>query len=136
MSEKPPPAVFPEGDADTSPFWEGIARRELLLPFCDDCGRASFFPRVLCPHCHGTSMRWQSASGLGEVYSFTVAHRAAPAFADHTPFTIGLVDLDEGPRIMAELDTEPGPVRIGDRVQIRFRGTLEDPRLFCFESAS
>ena len=136
MSEHPHPAVFPEGDADTAPFWAAIARQEFLLPFCDDCGRASFFPRVLCPHCHGVALRWRAASGRGEVYSYTVAHRAAPAFADRTPFTVGLVDLEEGPRIMAELSTEAGPVRIGDRVRIRFRGTSQDPELFCFERAT
>lgn len=127
------PAQFPQGDPDTAEFWQAIARGEFTLPFCTNCERFNFFPRVLCPHCHSTDLQWRPASGRGTVYSYTVAHRAAPAFAEYSPFTVGLVDLEEGPRIMAELCSADAQIRIGDPVQMRFRGTSDDPELFCFE---
>lgn len=133
MSHSVHPGVFPDGDADTAEFWSGVARGELLVAHCQACGRDSFFPRVLCPHCHALGPTPRAASGRGVVYSYTVAHRAAPAFAEHTPFTVGLIDLAEGPRIMAEIVDEDGSLRIGDEVALRFRGSAGEPELFCFE---
>ena len=127
----PSPLPVPEGDADSAPFWDGVRRGEVLLVHCAVCEQYSFFPRVLCPHCHASDLEWRPAAGTGVVYSYTVAHRTAPAFAEHAPLTVGLVDLDEGPRIMAHLAGDE-PVAIGDRVRVAFAATDDQPQLFWF----
>jgi uncharacterized OB-fold protein len=56
------------------------------------------------------------------VYSFTVMQRApAPEFASRAPYVVALVDLDEGPRMMANIvgDDALG-VGIGERVRVCF----------------
>ncbi len=48
-------------------------------------------------------------------------HRAPPAFADKAPYTILLVDLDEGFRMMGGLVAEgDAEISIGDRVTVTF----------------
>lgn len=102
----------------TEPFWAAAERRELLHPRCDVCGRAFFPPHLACPHCRAAQWSWVRSAGRGEVYSFSVVHRAPqPGFA--TPYVIAVVDLDEGFELMTNLvDVEPDRVRIGQRVRV------------------
>ena len=112
MTERP----FPVPDRDSAPFWEGTRAGELRIQRCGDCGRHFFYPRALCPHCLSDQLEWVRASGRGTVHSFTVVHRTSEEFIADLPFPVGLVDLDEGVRMMARLDVaEPEvgmPVRV------------------------
>ncbi|MFC6066468.1 Zn-ribbon domain-containing OB-fold protein [Streptomyces ochraceiscleroticus] len=123
-------------DAESKPFWDGIAVGELRLQCCGDCGRAVFPARIVCPHCFGERLTPVAAAGTGTVYSKTVVHRAFGAFAEQTPFTIALIDLDEGVRMMSRIVGEQ-PVAIGDRVRLqitRLGDAPEAPELPCFRA--
>ena len=61
---------LPVADGDSQPFWEGVARRELLIQRCDACQRYVFYPRSHCPHCFGDSLSWVQATGAGTIYSY------------------------------------------------------------------
>ncbi len=51
------------------------------------------------------------ASGLGSLYSYVITHRAAPGF--EAPYVIAEVELDEGPRMLANLvDVAPDPEQL------------------------
>jgi uncharacterized OB-fold protein len=60
--------------------------------------------------------------GAGSVHSFTIIRRASdPAFAPLVPYAVALIDLDEGPRMMANIvGANALAVKIGDRVQVTF----------------
>ncbi|WP_405658701.1 Zn-ribbon domain-containing OB-fold protein [Streptomyces sp. NBC_01166] len=120
-------------DAETQPFWDGIAAGELRLQRCGDCDRAVFYPRALCPHCFGERLDWVTSPGTGTVYSYTVAHRAFSPSAGDPPYTVALIDLDEGVRMMSRI-VGGAPVRIGDRVELEITrlGGEESPALPCF----
>jgi hypothetical protein len=46
-------------------------------------------------------------SGSGRIYSYTVIHRAPfEAFAADVPYVYALIQLDEGPRIVATVETD------------------------------
>lgn len=125
----------PVPDADTKPYWDGIADGELRLQRCEACGAAVFYPRAVCPHCFGGPLRWFTAAGTGRVYSYTVAHRAFGDFVGQTPFTVALVDLDEGVRMMTRIvGASPGSVEIGMRVQLTVE-QIADANLPCFRPA-
>jgi uncharacterized protein len=122
----------PVPDADTKPYWDGIADGELRLQRCEACGAAVFYPRAVCPHCFGGPLRWFTAAGTGRVYSYTVAHRAFGEFEDQTPFTVALVDLDEGVRMLTRIvGTGPDGAAIGMPVQMTVE-QIGDADLPCF----
>jgi uncharacterized protein len=79
-------------------------------------------PRYLCPVCWSDQLEWVGAKGTGSVHSFTVIRRApAPVFASRLPYVVALIDLDEGPRMIANVIGEDAlTVRIGDRVKVTF----------------
>ena len=86
-------------------FQRALAEQEILLPKCDDCGAFHFFPRVLCPHCHGTAISWQRASGKGRVHTTTVVRRKLERGGD---YNVCMVELEEGgsrgsPQVMSSL---------------------------------
>jgi uncharacterized OB-fold protein len=62
-----------------------------------------------------------AASGLGVLYSWIVVHRAfSEAFRDDVPYTVGVVELDEGCRMLARLELDGAP-RMGMRLAVDFR---------------
>lgn len=116
--QKPIPIVDPE----SRPYWEALKERKLLLKSCRACGKAHHYPRELCPHCHSDELDWIEAKGDGEIYSFTVVHRpAGEAFAADIPYTVALVTLDEGPRMMTRIAEGGSAVEIGRRVRVTYQ---------------
>lgn len=75
---------------------------------------------MACRKCLTETLEWKQVSGQGTIHTFTVMHRAAnPAFK--APYTIVVVDLEEGPRILSDLiGIDPKDVRIGMPVEVSF----------------
>lgn len=89
--------------------------------------RAVFFPRLISPF--GGSLEWRISKGVGTVYASTwVTTR------DGDSYSVVLVDLDEGFRMMSNIiSTAPERVRIGDRVCVRIVQSKEGEPLPVFE---
>jgi len=96
---KPSPRPTP----DTEPYWDGARQRELRLQRCTSCEKAYFYPRSACPHCGSNAVQWFVASGLGRLHTYVISHRAAPGFEAEVPYAIAVVELDEGPRMLANI---------------------------------
>ena len=96
------PRPYPRPDRDTAPFWEAQRNHELRLQRCFGCGAFRFPATPLCPDCRSFEFEWALCSGRGTVYSYTVVqHQTHPAFP--VPYTMLLVELEEGPRVVAQL---------------------------------
>jgi uncharacterized OB-fold protein len=99
---------LPQPSIETEPFWTGVQERKLLMPKCDACGTISFPPTVACGVCEKTDFTWTEMSGNGKIYSFVVYHRVYhPSFKDKVPYVVGVVQLDEGPRIISNIINLP-----------------------------
>jgi uncharacterized protein len=118
----PPQLPQPIVNADSAPYWAGARAGKLLIRKCKDCGTLHFMPRYLCPACWSNNLEWVQAAGRGTVHSFTVIRRASdPAFADKVPYVVALIDLEEGPRMCANiLGDDALSVNIGDAVSLTF----------------
>ena len=118
----------------SSPYWQGLARSELQLQSCAQCGKLRHYPRLLCDECYHDGVNWHAASGRGRIHSWTVAHHPFhPGFAGQTPYTLVTVDLEEGPRALGLwLGDE---LAIGTAVQARFMHSHDRTEL-AFEPAS
>lgn len=92
---------------------EGIAYQR-----CSSCSHVWYFRRSFCPRCGSTDPTTVQASGAGVVYAVTEVMRApSEQLRSLAPYAIGLIDTDEGFRIMAHVDRG---VDIGERVRVRY----------------
>ncbi len=98
-----------------SPFTDGLATGVLRYQRCAACGQAITGRRVACTACGGVDLAWHTAAGTGTVWSVSTVHRApTEAWRAEAPYTLVLVTLDEGPRVMAHGAAD---LVIGQRVQ-------------------
>lgn len=113
-------ALIREGSELTEPFWAAAAEDRLVRPVCDRCSRSFFSPQVLCPWCQSASWSFQTSSGRGSVYSYTIVHR--PPSSDFVaPYVVGDVEMDEGWRLFSWIvGCAPDEVRSGMRVGVTF----------------
>ena len=81
---------------------------------CPDCDIQYFPPRTVCPECRREALEACSFAGTGELYSFSRMTQVPRGFRSVGPYTVGMIRLDEGPLVMAQLtDVEGVELSIG-----------------------
>jgi uncharacterized OB-fold protein/acyl dehydratase len=108
------PVMRPPVTPDTAFFWAGTAAGELRIQRCGACGTLRHPPGPMCADCgQPQTGDYLVAGGTGEIYSYVVHHHP-PVPGRKTPFTVALVELPEGVRVLGELrGIPPDHVRIG-----------------------
>lgn len=96
-----PKRARPQPTPETAHFWDGTRAGELRLQRCDACSHIYFPPRPFCPACASRTVSVFAASGRAKLYSYVISHRAAPGFT--APYSIAVVELEEGPRMMTNI---------------------------------
>ena len=93
---------------------------------CANCGAKYFPPRQVCAECKSTDLKPHEFSGSGELYSFTILHQAPLGYESNLPYAVGMVKLDEGPMVEAQLtDVNLDELKIGQRVEMVTRKLRE-----------
>lgn len=107
-----------------APYLDGLAHGVLRYQRCDACLAAQTLARHACRQCGATRLSWHASVGRGTVYATTVVTRApSEAFRALVPYTLVLVDLDEGFRVMAH---GSAGLAIGERVAAGFVAVGDD----------
>lgn len=99
-------------DRDTAPYWEGLAKRELVLARCQDCSHWIHPPRACCPACWSDNVGHDTPSGRATLYSYLVQ----PIAPGETPAVVGWAELEEQERLLIVApiaDVTADDVRIG-----------------------
>jgi uncharacterized protein len=131
-----PPRPRPALTQDNAFWFEGARRHVLLIQHCTACGTLRHPPLPACGTCG--SLEWDTveASGRGVLYSFVVVHYPQVASFDY-PLPIGLIELEEGTRVVANLanleSIAPGDLKIGLPVQATFVDFDDELSLPVFE---
>lgn len=128
---KPAPRPTPQSQR----YWAACAEGRLEIQRCSSCGAAIFFPRRRCPQCGSDALAPEVADGRGTVYSFSVVHQAPiESYRADTPYVLALIELREGPRIMANVvGCDPAAVRVGTPVRVVFEARGEGISVPQFE---
>lgn len=123
---------LPEGiPAWQMPFWDSLRRHRAEVQRCDRCGRFRFIPKERCPGCLSPEATWTGISGQGEVYTYTVVHRApTPAYQADAPYVIAHVEMEEGFRMVANLSG--AEERVGMPVKLTYLDATPEWTLFAF----
>jgi uncharacterized OB-fold protein len=106
---------------------------------CEECRKAYFYPRDICPNCGSARTQWFRASGRGTIYTYAIVHRAPhPGFADKVPYVAAIIDMEEGGRLPTNLvgiDADPKKIKIGTPVKPVFEKLNDTITLLKFTTA-
>jgi uncharacterized protein len=105
-------------DQATAPFWSGTQEGKIVVQSCTKCGYLRWPPGPICTECQSSDVEWKAISPTGTLWSHATYHRALdPAFAKEIPYTVGLIELDDGPRMYGRL--VDGTANVGPGVPVR-----------------
>jgi uncharacterized OB-fold protein len=116
-------------------FWNATRELRLVLPWCTLCELPFWYPREVCPRCLDDAIEWRDASGMGEVHAASVQHRPGPMRDPNDgPYTVVLVDLAEGVRIISNVvGCPPESVTVGMEVRVAWQALADGRHLPQFE---
>ena len=100
-------------DIENLEFFRHCAEHNFHLQVCNQCKLLRYPPTTACPWCACLESRWAPVEGKGAVHSYGEVHHAIqPAFKEHLPYMILLVDLDT----QLGLPTEHEALRVADNL--------------------
>ncbi len=128
--------LIPQVTRELKPFFDAARNNQLALQKCDDCGKLRFPAAPLCLACDSPKASWVPVSGKGEVFSFTIMHRAYhPAIK--VPYTLAVIELKEGAKITSNvIGIEPAKVKCGMPVEVVFEKLNDEVTLPKFRPAA
>ena len=87
---------------------------------CRACGFATFPPRADCPECLSGDFEYREVSGRGTILTYSRIAAAPTGFEGEAPYTVAVVDLEEGGRLLAWVGESipEEEIRIGLPVQV------------------
>lgn len=106
-----------------------LSEEKLMASRCKKCGRLFVPPRSLCPHCQSLKMEWAQMKGKGRLVAFTSIAIGPPfmvkeGYNTRHPYCIGVVELEEGARIVARIEgvaaNNPETIRIGTPLTVQY----------------
>jgi len=121
------PLQLADLDHENLEYFKYCAAHDFHLQACTGCGRLRYPPTTACPWCAILESTWARVESKGAVHSYSEVHHAIqPAFREHTPYLILLVDLDtqkgqptpdEALRVVGNLCTPDGKLATADMVR-------------------
>jgi uncharacterized OB-fold protein len=117
--------VNPAERGPIAEFWAFLRDNKFMIQRSVSTGKTVFYPRLFIPGSGESDLEWVEASGRAVVYAASVVLRPDDKGGD---YSVVLVDLDEGPRMLARVEgVDPHSVEIGMSVVGRVERLREDP---------
>ena len=116
-------------------FEQFLSEHKLMGSKCTACDALWCPPRLICNKCGSNTMEWIEMSGKGKLAGFTTIEVGTTMMLDagydkSNPYCSGIVQLDEGPRISAQIlgvdASDPETITVGIPLEVDFveRGTF------------
>jgi uncharacterized OB-fold protein len=107
-----------------SEFTDYLKDGRLCGKQCSKCNAIYFPPRAECVKCLApeSEMNWVDYSGKGILLTYTKIYAAPTGFEEKAPYTIGVVDLQEGGRLLAWIEDPPedeNQIKLGSSVLVK-----------------
>jgi len=120
MSQKP---------FNDSSYEQSLNEKKIMGSKCKKCGALALPPRPICVSCFGSEMDWVQLKGTGKLAAFTSIVVAPPyilkeGFGRGNPYTVGVVELDEGVKAVARIvgvdSKKPEQIKVGTPLTAEF----------------
>lgn len=121
----------------TKEFYDHCKRHQLSFQRCLNCSAWRHVPQDMCALCNSMKWEWAPSTGRGRVYTWFVAHRPLfPEFGDDVPYAVGVIEMEEGVRLAAQIiDCPPDEIRFDMSVQVAYDDVTPEVTLPKFRPA-
>ena len=100
----------------SKPWAEREGRLHLIGMKCSYCETLAFPAREICSSCgQPDGLGAHELSNTGTLYTFSEVHVGPNGFA--TPYVVGYVDLEDGVRVLAQIDGTVETLTVGQKVR-------------------
>lgn len=123
----------------SSSFYQYLSEKKLMGTKCKKCGALFLPPHPICNKCHSNDIEWIAMNGKGKLAAFSVI-AVGPSFtinegySRNNPYVVGIVHLDEGPKISARITgldaNNPERIKVGTQVSIEYLTPEKDKRCY------
>ncbi len=128
VQDQPPSYTSTRGENEMScepaptieSFYQFCAQKKLMGIRCKRCGEVSSPPRPRCSKCNSAEMEWTQLKGTGTLLTYSVIQVTPTAFQALVPYTVGIVELAEGPRLPAMIRVPEKELKIGLALKVAF----------------
>ena len=126
---------IPVPSLEAKEYWDGCKEGKLRMQYCAKCGKINWFPRSYCAYCDSDSFNWKDAKGTGILETFSIVYRPmSDAWKSEVPYTIAIVKLTEGPRMVTRILLKDGEKpRFDAPVKVKFVRLNDDIQIPYFE---
>ena len=83
---------------------EALKQNKLLGLKCRACGAITIPPKMACRQCASPDMEVVEVKSSGKIITFTTVFVGAEGRESEVPYTIVIVELEEGPWIMGNME--------------------------------
>jgi len=102
-------------------FYKNINQGKLLGAKCKECGKTHLPPRPMCDDCYSSEFEWVAIPTKGKLLTYTIIHIAPAQFQSVAPYTMGIVELENGLRLPGMIRGVPlEQIRIGMNLAMNF----------------
>jgi len=125
-------SVLPVQDQVSAPWFEAAAKGKLLLQRDPQTGKVQMYPRGHVLGAPDRAPEWAEASGRAKLHTYTVVKRSLHKQFT-VPFTIAIVDLEEGARVTSWIvDVPEDQLRCDMPLKVVFREIHPGLTVPCF----
>jgi hypothetical protein len=106
-----------------------LKEEKIMGSQCQKCGALALPPRPICVSCFGSELEWIQFRGVGKLAAFTSIIVAPPlmakeGFSKNNPYVVGVVELEEGAKIVARITgvdaKKPAEIKVGTPLKAEF----------------
>ncbi len=99
---------------DFKKYSDALSKNKLLGLRCHECSKYTCPPKMTCQECGSSDLEIVQLSGKGKIRTFTQTFVAPQGRECEAPYTVVLVELEEGPWIAGNLiDISPEGINMG-----------------------
>lgn len=98
-----------------SEYNKALRKNKLMGLKCNKCEEFTCPPQMACQSCGSLDLEVVQLSGKGKIVTFTTQYIAPEGRENEVPYTIAMVELDEGPWLMGNLNIlDPNPQKLAN----------------------
>jgi hypothetical protein len=87
-------------------YFDSLLQGKLIGYKCRDCASYTCPPKAACDACGSKNLEKVEFSGRGRIATFTTTYIAPLGYDKEVPYTVAMVELEEGPWIVGRLEIE------------------------------